>query len=79
MSRNFPKIVVQKTKPPQRTTNPRSFWRDIMNRMKPGQWFELPESLVNSVRSSACHYTRGRHSVYQHPNKEGYYIYLRIK
>lgn len=76
---HFPKVTIHKSKAPQRTTNPRSFWRDIMNRMKPGQWFELHEDWVQRVRAAATTYTRGRHSVYQHPKKAGMYIYLRIK
>ena len=73
----IPKIM--KTKAPQRHTPPRSRWRDLMNRMKPGQWFEFPASKRWTVLKAANNYTRGRYAAYQHPKKPGMYIYLRIK
>jgi len=72
-----PKICT--TTAPQRYSNPRSLWRDIMSRMKPGHWFELPVKMQMAVANAACLYTRGRYSLYRHPKKAGVYIYLRIK
>jgi hypothetical protein len=73
-----PQIMTSKC-PPQRGTNPRSRWRDVLNSMKPGHWFEFPANKVQAVRCAANKYTRGRYSVYQHPKKDGMYIYVRIK
>jgi hypothetical protein len=78
MSRFIPKI--HKTKCPlERATNPRSFWRDTMNSMKPGHWFEYPADRHASVLAAANKYTKGRYSAYKHPEREDFYIYVRIK
>jgi hypothetical protein len=65
--------------PPQRTTGPRSCWRDILNGMRPGEWFETPAFARFRVLTAAQKYCRGRYSFYQHPTKDEAYIFVRIK
>lgn len=77
--RNTFRPKIMKSCPPQRHTGPRSRWRDVMGKMKPGNWFELPASMHGAVANAAHLYTRGRYSLYQHPQKQGFYIYVRIK
>jgi hypothetical protein len=77
--RKFTPEIQTKACPLERNTGPRSRWRDVLGNMKPGHWFEVPPEAVSSTRTAAVKHTRGRYSLYQHPEKDGYYIYLRIK
>lgn len=78
MKHFIPKVMTTSC-PLERHTNPRSFWRELLNGMKPGNWFEFPVQKRWAVLNAAQKYTRGRYSAYQHPEKEGIYIYVRIK
>lgn len=79
IAKSFTPKIQTSACPPQRGTCPRSNWRDILNAMRPGNWFEVPKHAYHRVRNAAATYTKGRYSLYQHPTKSGYHIYVRIK
>ena len=64
---------------PQRITNPRSHWRDLICGMRPGHWFEVPKSSMARMQSAAQKYARGRYSLYRHPTKTGNYVFIILK
>ena len=72
------KIITNKKAPP-RITTPKSFYRDLIGSMKAGDWFVLDSEDKSKVSASVMKYARGRHSLYQHPELEGKYVFTITK
>ena len=66
-------------KAPPRVTTPKSFYRDLIGSMKAGDWFVLDSEDKSKVSASVMKYARGRHSLYQHPELEGKYVFTITK
>ena len=47
--------------------------------MKAGDWFVLDSKDKSKVSASVMKYARGRHSLYQHPELEGKYVFTITK
>lgn len=75
-----PSIISGRTKQaPPRRTGPHSEWRDRMESMDVGDWFELPEKFHARITSAAVAYLKGRYTCYKHPEQKGFYIFARTK
>ena len=71
--------IITKKKAPPRKTTPKSFWRDLVGSMSAGDWFVLDEKDRMRACVSLGKYSRGRHSLYQHPELEGKYVFTITK
>ena len=78
---SFEPIVIsnrEQQRPPRNTT-PHSVWRNTMESMEPGDWFELPKKFQSRVTNAAASYLKGRYTCYKHGEKEGTYVFSRTK
>ena len=71
--------IITNKKAPPRITTPKSFYRDLIGSMKAGDWFVLDSKDKSKVSTSVMKYARGRHSLYQHPELEGKYVFVLTK
>lgn len=63
-------LTIQNSKAPERKTQPRSSWRDLMVGMKAGQWMLLRKEDHGRVAVAASAYVKGCYTLYKVP--EGY-------
>jgi len=76
---NFEIITDQKAPVQQSHCSGTSYWRDLFESMKVGEWFILPKKHHKQTSGAASSYMRGRYRLYLHPTLEGYYVFAKTK
>jgi len=74
------KIERNKTAPRRKHARGKSSnWKILFESMKVGDWFVLNKEYRQRIGAAGTAYMKGKYSLYMHPEKQGKYVFLRIK
>jgi hypothetical protein len=71
---SYIKIISDK-KVPERKTQPKSFYRDLVGQMKTGDWCIVKDKDKGRFVTGVTTYARGRYAFFKHPEKKGQYVF----